>query len=402
MQDCELQMLEALRAHLSKDTPACILESAEDWTRLWTLSSQQKILGMVVDGLAPVLPKEAIGPSVRGNVLQGAAVQLQKTMAFQNLYQGLLDRGFTPVVVKGILCRSLYPKPDLRPSADEDLLIQQEEMAGVLEYLRRGGMILEHEEDEQVVVCRDPKTGLYLELHRQLFFPASPVYGGWNGLFSYDVVRERVDGGEVYTLTPGEHLLYLVLHSFKHFLHSGFGIRQVCDICLFAQTYGQDIDWSRVDRAWQTAHAEVFGANLLEIGRRYLGFDSYPPRVQAWMEGYARFLDCDALLEDLLSGGIYGGSTEERKHSSRITLNAVAGGDSHGSEHRLLRTVFPRREELVGQYPYLQRHGWLLPLAWGSRVTAYVRKGGGRKQAKESIAIGEHRVALMKKYRVIP
>ena len=149
MQDCELQMLEALRAHLSKDTPACILESAEDWTGLWTLSSQQKILGMVVDGLAPVLPKEAIGPSVRGNVLQGAAVQLQKTMAFQNLYQGLLDRGFTPVVVKGILCRSLYPKPDLRPSADEDLLIRQEEMAGVLEYLRCGGMILEHEEDEQ-------------------------------------------------------------------------------------------------------------------------------------------------------------------------------------------------------------------------------------------------------------
>lgn len=42
-----------------------------------------------------------------------------------------------------------------------------------------------------------------------------------------------------------------------------------------------------------------------------------------------------------------------------------------------------------------------LPAAWGQRIWTYLREGGG-SAARESVAIGEQRVALLKKYRVIP
>ena len=37
-------------------------------------------------------------------------------------------------------------------------------------------------------------------------------------------------------------ILYLLLHAFKHFLHSGFGIRQVSDIILFSEKYRDQIE----------------------------------------------------------------------------------------------------------------------------------------------------------------
>lgn len=408
MRNWERQMLEALRAFLFHAPAPLLLTEEADWQRLWVLCQEQKVLPMVVDVLAPALTRAGSAPAslpgVRTQVLRSTAVQLQKNQAFLTLYQDLLQAGLRPLVVKGAVCRSLYPKPDLRPSADEDLLILPEELPEVLELLRARGFESAREDGEQVIPCRDGTTGLYLELHRSLFPPASQAYGGLNRFFdgAFDhIFPMNMDSRMVLTLNPPDHFLYLVLHSFKHFLHSGFGIRQVCDICLFAQTYGQEIPWDRVSDALGQARADLFAANLLEIGRRHLGFTRYPERVQAWLDGWQDGLDCGDLLADLLSGGIYGGSTQTRLHSSRITLNAVSQADRAGGDHRLLRTLFPPREDLTGTYPYLKRHRWLLPAAWGQRIWTYLREGGG-SAARESVAIGEQRVALLKKYRVIP
>lgn len=406
MQNWERQLLEALRAFLTQAPAPILLTEDADWQRFWTLCQEQKVLPMAADVLAPALTQAGLSPAflpaVRAQALGSAAAQLQKSRAFLALYQAFLQAGLRPLVVKGIVCRSLYPKPDLRPSADEDLLVAPGELPKVLALLQARGFQTGPEDGEQVIACRDGNTGLYLELHQSLFPPSSQAYGALNRLFegAFDsVFPMQIDLSMVHTLHPTDHFLYLVLHSFKHFLHSGFGIRQVCDICLFAQTFGQEMDWDRIQDGLRQARADCFGANLLEIGRRHLGFARYPGQVQAWLADWQQTLDCGDLLEDLLSGGIYGGSTQTRRHSSRITLNAVSQA---GRDHRLLRTLFPPKEDLTGTYPYLRRHSWLLPAAWGQRLWTYLREGGGGSAARESVAIGEQRVALLRKYRVIP
>lgn len=384
------QLLEALRAFLRQEPATQLLTDPADWQRLWQLASEQKVLPMAADVLAPVL-----APSVRRAAVQVMTLQLQHTAAFLDLYRRLEARGLHPLVVKGLVCRQLYPKPDLRMSADEDLLVSEADFSVLLAALKEAGMTVEKEDAEQVVPCRDGETGLYLELHRTLFPASSQAYGGLNRFFA-DAVGRSVSEWGVRTLCPEDHLLYLILHSFKHFLHSGFGIRQVCDICLFTAAYGGEVDWRSLGDKLASAKADVFAANLLQIGRTYLGVDAYPSPAEAWLAGFD--LDCEDLLEDLLSGGVYGSNTQERLHSSRITLNAAT---DHGKT-RLLRTVFPPRADLVGTYPWLEGRPWLLPAAWASRIGRYQKQNRGNKgAARESIAIGEHRVELLKKYRII-
>ena len=79
-------------------------------------------------------------------------------------------------------------------------------------------------------------------------------------------------------------------------------------------------------------NADKFAAALFRIGSNYLVFDmekaGYP---DAW-----RQLQVDEIpmLEDLLSAGVYGGADMSRRHSSSITLDAVAA-QKQGSKANL-------------------------------------------------------------------
>ena len=50
------------------------------------------------------------------------------------------EAGIQALVVKGIVCRNLYPKPDYRVSGDEDVLIPAEQFDVCHQALTRYGM----------------------------------------------------------------------------------------------------------------------------------------------------------------------------------------------------------------------------------------------------------------------
>ncbi|MBM6870268.1 nucleotidyltransferase family protein [Pseudoflavonifractor phocaeensis] len=407
MEAYQLQLLEGIKGALTGQPCPVTLERPEDWQALWRLAGEQKVIPLAMDALAPALRQRdpEMLSRLRGVVFQTVSAQVRKTKAFQTVYRRLEEANVHPLVVKGLICRALYPKPDLRVSADEDLLLPPEEMPRALQVLEQCGLTTGKADEEQVVSCFSRETGLYLELHRTLFSAASAAYGGWNRYFDASAqraVKVTAEGMEYRTLCHQDHLLYLILHSLKHFLHSGFGVRQVCDICLFTMVHGEALCWPELIAALEETRADLFTANLLEIGRNYLGLGTYPQAAADWMAGFDSLLDCQPLLEDLLAGGIYGGSTDQRKHSSLITLHAVEEGEGSHRSSRLLHTVFPSARELQGAYPYLRENPWLLPAAWVQRIARYTAENRGQPGAsQESVEIGERRVELLKKYRVI-
>ena len=88
-----------------------------------------------------------------------------------------------------------------------------------------------------------------VELHKQLFPSGSEVFSDWNRFFEGAFersVQENIQDRPVFTLGYTDHLFYLICHAFKHFLHSGFGIRQVCDIIMYANAYGGRADWKTI------------------------------------------------------------------------------------------------------------------------------------------------------------
>ena len=388
------------------------LES-QDWVVLFRIATTHQVLPLIYEAVYDCPAARNMEPQVfmsaKQQTIRSVILQTIKTNELLGLFQHLQKAGVQALVVKGIVCRNLYPNPDYRMSGDEDVLIPEEEFElchqAMLDYGMHPADSTQDIQFEHEVPYGKPGSPIYIELHKCLFPPESTAYGDLNRFFKnvHDrAIKLSIDGKQVVTMGYTDHLFYLICHAFKHFLHSGFGIRQVCDIVLFANAYGKEIDWIRILQQCREIHADLFTAALFQIGQKYLTFDpsraGYP---QEWQEIQ---VDEQLMLDDLLEAGIYGDGTMSRKHSSNITLNAVsAQKQGKKSDHSVLKTLFPPAKIMEGLYPDLKKHPYLLPVAWISRILKYHQETSKSRDngAAQAVSIGNQRIELFREYHIL-
>ncbi|MGN8963373.1 nucleotidyltransferase domain-containing protein [Bariatricus sp. HCP28S3_D3] len=406
--------LEALKASLQQKSVDWESEwTKEEWLALFQTAEKHKVLPMIYEAVFRCPAAQALGlqnlAPFKQHTVRSVMLQTMKTNEFYCLFQHLQSSGVTPLVVKGIICRSLYPQPDYRISGDEDVLIPREQFELCHKAMLEYGMQLSNPDQDIHAVYEvsygKPGSPLYIELHKSLFPPDSDAYGELNHYFErvYEQAIEMpVDGIPITTMGYTDHLFYLICHAFKHFLHSGVGIRQICDITLFANSYGRDIDWMLILEQCQEIHADLFAAALFQIGQKYLTFD--PDQACYPIEWKNIQVDEIMLLMDLLDAGIYGDGSMSRKHSSNITLDAVSS-QKQGKKTRngVIASLFPSLKKMEGRYPYLKQHPYLLPVAWGTRILKYRKetKQGQNNDASSAVSIGNQRLELLKEYRIL-
>lgn len=371
-----------------------------DWPAVFALAGQQKLLPIVFESVrkTPAAAENAaLFAAVKQQVIAQVLHQTVRASAFASLYHKLRAAGLHPIVVKGQLCSRLYPLKDHRISADDDLLIPDGEFMACHEQLLANGLRTGTPADELTTSDEVPYTKdgspLYIELHRQLFDSSEDAHDELNHFFA-DVNPVEIDG--FLAMPPHEHLLYLLLHAYKHFVRSGIGARQFCDIGLWAWAYHAEIDWQRLHEQCESVHAATFAAAAFRIARDYLGIDFDLPAP--WSEA----VDMEPLLHDTLCGGVYGSNDLTRLHSSTVTLNAVKASRT-GEKSSVLRTVFPKREYLERRYPYLKKRPYLLPVAWAQRLAHYAseKQSGTDSSASGSIKLAKERIELMKRYGIM-
>lgn len=372
--------------------------SKQEWDRLFHAAWEHSVLPLIAESVWNG-PERL--PHFVHYAKQLTIAQAEKTADFILLYDYLQSRCLSPRVMKGIILRNLYPNPELRPSADEDLLIRPEEFPQYHEAMLDYGLSLVNPDEDiekaHEVAYQGKDKHLYIEVHKQPFPPESGAVGDLNALF--DGVHDRhmtvtIYGQQFETLAPTDHLLYLICHAYKHFLHMGVGIRQVADMALFSNAYGEDIDWEHIYQACQSVHIETFTAALFQIAHKYLTMKAIPDAFAAIET------DEQALLEDILSGGLYGTADIDRVHSANMTLNAVAAQKQGRRGSGVWHSLFPGAAYLQNHFPYAKKHPVLVPIAWAQRLGSYLVRTGTANPA-ETIRIGQARIELLKQYKVI-
>ena len=371
-----------------------------DWPAVFTLANQQKLLPILFEAVRKMPAAEenvALFAVTKQQVIGQVLNQTVRSAEFADLYRKLRTVGLHPIVVKGQLCSRLYPLKDHRISADDDLYIPDAEFMTCHEQLLANGLTTDTPADElstaDEVSYTKGGSPLYIELHRHLFDSSEDAHDELNHFFA-DLNPVEIDG--FLAMPPHEHLLYLVLHAYKHFVRSGIGLRQFCDIGLWARAYHGEIDWQRLREQCESVHAATFAAAAFRIARDYLGIDFDLPTP------WDASIDVEPLLHDTLCGGVYGSNDLTRLHSSTVTLNAVKASRT-GEKSSVLSTVFPKREYLERRYPYLKKRPYLLPVAWAKRIAHYAgeKKTGADSSASGSIKLAKERIELMKRYGIM-
>ena len=379
---------------------SCVLKNASaeapaspmDWKGLLQLAQEQKLTAVLFGTLRSVLPEQE-QRLWRALSLQEAALQTQRTETFLNAYRALAERGFQPLIVKGLICRQTYPEPDARVSSDEDLYVPNADYPQFHTALQELGFSGDEPDYANAHEARYYLRDLMVEGHWELFPQDNAALNALNALHNGFWQRSQIQdvcGVAMRVLEPTDHMTFLLLHAFKHFINSGVGIRQICDVAQWSKTY--EIDWNRVREAMRLARAEHFAAAVFDAGEKYFGM-THPAQ---WPRA-----DCTALLEDAFGGGVYGSATMSRKHSGSMTLAAVEDADRANRAKSVMRTVFPNRAVMETSFPWVKRSALLLPAAWTVRIVRYLQSRGEGNSTAESLQIGTERLELMREYKII-
>lgn len=400
MTAAEQQLIGCLRA-FCRNEPADRVSGVQP-EELHRLAAVHKLVPVVYEALSG--EPEAFGEARlrwKQEATLSVALQAKRTEAALRLCAALNAVDVPYALVKGLICRSLYPHPDHRASADEDLFVLPEHRAACEAVLEAQGLVCaEPGETESNWSCAE--SGLAIELHLQLFSEEYEAERRMNAYFREAAARcefETVSGVPVRTLAPQDHFLLLVCHALKHFHYSGFGLRTLSDIGLFATRYGSRFDWTEVRRMLDAVGGMVFCDHVLHICQTQFVYDGaaagYIPEIAGSDE---------ALLTDVLDAGVYGQSTMSRKHSANIVLQNLKHAEPGSGRGGVLRALFPPRAALVSRYPALKKAPVLLPAVWLARIGTY---GADmlcgklpRASAAESIELGKRRTELMRQYGV--
>jgi hypothetical protein len=393
----ERQFLHIAKAAVSSGE---VTAESVDWPAVFALAGQQKLLPILFEAVrkTPAAKENAALFAVtKQQVIAQVLHQTMRASEFADLYRKLCAAGLHPIVVKGQLCSRLYPQTDHRISADDDLLIPDGEFMPCHEQFLANGLRTGTPADELAsadeVSYTKNGSPLYIELHRHLFDSSEDTHDELNHFFA-DLNPVEIDG--FLAMPPHEHLLYLLLHAYKHFVRSGIGARQFCDIGLWARAYHAEIDWQRLHEQCESVHAATFAAAALRIAKDDLGIEFGLPAP--WSDA----VDAEPLLHDSLCGGVYGSNDLTRLHSSTVTLNAVKSSRK-GRKNTVLRTIFPEKAYLESRYPYLKKRPYLLPVAWAQRLVRYAgeKQSGADSSASGSIKLAKERIELMKQYDIM-
>lgn len=365
-----------------------------DYQKLFDLANQHQISALIYNQIYnfddfPVELKEIW----KSQTFKINVIQTRKTMKMLQVYEQFLNQNLKVLIVKGLICRSLYPQPDNRQSNDEDLYVQKEEFEKTKDILLKNNFAVVLESND-VTTFIDPVSGLSIELHTALFSLESKAYGNYQKYFDHafdECIAHQIDGVNVYSLEYSQHLLFLILHFVKHFFHGGVGIRQVADIVMYSEAYGNRIDWDRLYAVLKDLNIYILIISLFALAHDHLEFDYTKIKVPDDIDNN----DYQDLFDDIMDAGIFGQSSSERIHSATITLNTIGNGKTS-----VIKSIFPSLKEMQSKYKYLNKYPILLPAAYLSRILNY-KKNNSSKNSQKTIEVGRQRVELLKKYKVI-
>lgn len=265
--------------------------------------------------------------------------------------------------LKGVLLKELFPQPQLRQMADNDILFDAIYQDKIYEWFTARG----YEAESFKIGVEDCylKAPVYnFEMHTSLFSEyLEPV---WAGYYSDIKGRLLLDEGNQfgYHFSDEDFYIYITAHAYKHYKNSGTGLRSLIDCYVYNRAKGKSMDWQYIKDELSHLEIQEFEAHMRQLAKKlYEGARAFHEEELSEEE--------KELLEYYLFAGTYG-TQEINVHNALRNLNPDEKMVSFWTKLRYIKSrLFPDRkfmEEWCHMFaPVLLRHRCLIGAAYVCR-----------------------------------
>lgn len=364
----ELELLRVLKCALAGEE--FLPDPGVDLKKVLNIADRHGVLSL----LYGVFPESAITweeekyleSSARRTVLQSYRL-LFLTKYVVNLLSG---QGIPCVVLKGVSAAAYYPTPELRKSGDVDVLVDSRVSRKKLDQVMRSGGFVPAEEQHGVHHVVYQQDGIHVEVHRMAVEPiaryaVNRAVKKKKREWLNHTRRKETMGIRLPVLDRPYQAYHYLLHMLQHFMHSGFGVKLLCD---WVEIWKKP--WSRKEKETflkltKDTRIRGFAGTVTGACVVYLGL---PEQKMAFLHPDTR--RADIFLRELFDSEEFGDASAER--IVMLQRPSVTGylREFHHQMHR----NYPTLGRVFPLWPGL----WLLTLIrflWNNRTIRHVTLG---------------------------
>lgn len=258
------------------------------------------------------------------------------------------------VGLKGLYLQTLYQEQQMRTMSDVDLLIKFDDIQNVDNVLTKLGYKRQIDACTQNVFTYKHDEYINLEIHHKTFGDNDgiPNLEKFDEIIWSNLCKKPVLGTEVLFPQPFYHCVYMIIHMAKHFVFSGFGLRQLIDLYLIIVK--ENLDVLELVKAMKAYDLERFTIMLLLAVNRLFQLE-LPELIFNSSLSNNEYLD--NFIDEVFKDGVFG-----KKNSEQVAKHIAIN-----HEKSKLGLIFPSRKNLKSRYWYATKYGFLLPIAWVHR-----------------------------------
>ena len=256
---------------------------------------------------------------------------------FNRISRNLSEKQINFIGLKGCVLRSLYPIPELRTMGDFDILIKEEHMPDIKQIFVEMGYSIQN--DYVGIICT--KNNIVWEIFVSLDEEIKVNTQYWDKQF----IEKATEINSIKCLDITLFFIHILIHTGRHYVSEGAGIRNLCDIVLFLNRYKNDINFELVEAVCKEQGYYKMFCHLLNAAGAW--FDANISGIDTIQT------DTDGFMEYMLLNGIFG------KHDNIMLPQLVK--KANGSENSIKKLLFPNAASLKHRYKYLNKAPYLLP-----------------------------------------
>lgn len=277
------------------------------------------------------------------------------------------------MLLKGMVIRKYYPAPEFREMADNDILFDNKYSKEVYEFMTARG----YKSDDYNKGYHDEylKPPAYnFEMHRQLVSSKErpkwyEYYKDVKSILIKDTNENRETAANSesnntsnqFYFSDNDFYVYFIVHTYKHFLNSGMGLRTVLDVYLYVSNLQEKLDFDYIEEQLKKLDAYDFEQTFRSIAFKM--FDENLEDRKWWNSFDAKEQE---MLSYILDAGTYGNLENSVAHKMGYTKGEKK--KTSDKAKYIFRRLFPSMDTIEEFFPFFYKHKWAIPFLYIYRI----------------------------------
>lgn len=277
------------------------------------------------------------------------------------------------MLLKGMVIRKYYPAPELREMADNDILFDNKYSKEVYEFMTARG----YKSDDYNKGYHDEylKPPAYnFEMHRQLVSSKErpkwyEYYKDVKSILIKDTNENRETAANSesnntsnqFYFSDNDFYVYFIVHTYKHFLNSGMGLRTVLDVYLYVSNLQEKLDFDYIEEQLKKLDAYDFEQTF-----RSIAFKMFDENLEdrKWWDLFD--VKEQEMLSYVLDAGTYGNLENSVAHKMGYTKGEKK--KTSDKAKYIFRRLFPSMDTIEEFFTFFYKHKWAIPFLYIYRI----------------------------------